>query len=111
MLKDQYHINAVIVSQNGYHYPKKQLKNPEIRGSPETFNAEKFVKDINEAHETGKGNFPSFDVIKQDPIPNQIEFDSQIHQIVLVEGLYTLLDSSPWDQLKFGQTYYLDTPE
>jgi pantothenate kinase len=58
----------VIVSQNGYHWSKKELKekgiSEEKRGSPISFDSLRFIYDIHQAQETGIGTFPSFDVKK-----------------------------------------------
>ena len=57
--------------------------------------------------------FPSFDHAKKDPEENAIHFDSSKHDVVIIEGLYVLLDFVPWSDLQdkvFDKTYYLDTP-
>ena len=48
------------------------------------------------AKKTGKGLFPFFDHAKKDPEENQIEFDSDLTDIVLIEGLYVLIEKEPW---------------
>lgn len=105
---------------DGYHYYRHQLdkmENPKLayarRGAEFTFDATRFVNDIFNAKRDGKARFPDFDHAKKDPEENKINFDSQIHQVVIVEGLYVLLNKEPWGQLKniFDLTYYLDTKE
>ena len=57
--------------------------------------------------------FPSFDHAKKDPEEETILFDGKKYDVVLIEGLYVLLNFDPWKALKdevFTKTYYLDTP-
>ena len=57
--------------------------------------------------------FPGFDHAVGDPEEGEIAFDSKEHDIVLVEGLYVLLNQDPWKQLQevFDKTYFIDTDE
>ena len=79
------------------------MPNPEEayarRGAAFTFDAKKFVTDIKAAKERGAGLFPGFDHAVADPEEGKISFNSTEHQIVLVEGLYVLLNQDPWKQL------------
>jgi pantothenate kinase len=83
------------------------------RGAEFTFDAYRFVKDITAAKEEGVASFPDFDHAMGDPEENKINFDSSKHQVVIVEGLYVLLDKEPWGQLKdvFNRTFFLDTKD
>lgn len=119
VLKDN-GINALVVGMDGYHYYRSQLDqmaDPEEayarRGAAFTFDAEKFVTDIKDAKESGEGLFPGFDHAVGDPEEGKIHFDRAEHQIVLVEGLYVLLNQEPWKQLQevFDKTYFIDTDE
>ena len=62
----------------------------------------------------GHGSFPDFDHAKGDPEEDKIKFDCRISDIVIVEGLYVLLEKDPWVNLKkhvFDKTYFIDVPK
>ncbi|KAF5098450.1 hypothetical protein D0Z03_001212 [Geotrichum reessii] len=46
--------------------------------------------------------FPAFDHAAKDPVPDAVEVAASA-QIVIIEGLYTLLDVAPWDRI--GREY------
>lgn len=103
---------------DGYHFYRHELDKMEDpvhaharRGAEFTFDAYKFVKDVKAGFENGKGSFPDFDHAKKDPEQDKILFDKQNQKVVLVEGLYVLLDKDPWSKLRdiFSKTFFLDT--
>jgi len=71
------------------------------------------VEDIKKAREAGKASFPGFDHAEKDPVEGKYEFDSKKHEVVLVEGLYILLEKEPWSKLQdiFASTYFIDIKE
>lgn len=71
------------------------------------------MKDIKQAARDGVASFPDFDHAKKDPEEDKIHFDSKKHRVVLVEGLYVLLNKDPWGQLKhiFSKTFFMDTED
>ena len=93
------------------------MENPEYlharRGAEFTFDASRFVRDIKQAYNDGIASFPDFDHAKKDPEEGKINFDAKMHRIVLIEGLYVLLNKDPWSQLKqiFSKTYFVDTED
>lgn len=106
ILEENFDIEALVVTMDGYHYYRHQLdqmEDPEYaharRGAEFTFDAQRFVKDLKHAQATGEGSFPDFDHAKKDPEEDKIKFDGKKHQVVLVEGLYVLLNKEPWAQL------------
>lgn len=105
LLKENYNINACIVRMNAY---RNMLHCDELKNAYVTFDSNQFVYDVMNAKAIGKGNFPTWNKDFQRAIPDQVEYDSNIHQIVLVEGLYVLLEREPWNSLPFGQTYFFD---
>lgn len=120
ILCEHFDIEALVVTMDGYHYYRHQLdqmEDPEYaharRGAEFTFDAERFVKDIKQAENDGIGSFPDFDHAKKDPEEGKIKFDRTVHQVVLVEGLYVLLNKEPWRQLKhiFSRTFFLNTED
>lgn len=106
-----------VIPMDGYHYYRAQLDAMEDpreahaqRGAPFTFAAKRFVDELREARQRGSGLFPSFDHGVGDPVEKDIELRPG-KQIVIVEGLYLLLDDPPWSSLKqevFDVTWFLD---
>ncbi|KAF5100254.1 hypothetical protein D0Z00_001356 [Geotrichum galactomycetum] len=105
---------------DGYHLTRSQLDQMQDpaeahkrRGSPWTFDVHGVVQMAKVLHKscypttTTKGNtdphneacdlyFPAFDHAKKDPVPDAVVVDASA-QIVIIEGLYTLLDVAPWN--------------
>lgn len=100
--------------QDGFHYSNAVLSTFEDadtafrrRGAPFTFDVEAFVQLVTKlktipvttpAEPELIIHAPSFDHATKDPSPNAISVSSQTRMIV-VEGNYTLLDLSPWDEI------------
>jgi len=108
----------VVIPLDGYHYYRSelgQMKNSSQaylrRGSPFTFNSQKFYSDLAKARKSRTGIFPSFDHHIKDPIENAIHLSTD-HKIILVEGNYLLLNSEPWYSIRklFDETWLLDIP-
>lgn len=87
------------------------FEDPELafkrRGAPFTFDAEGCVKLVNLLKSTpvtvgGEDDLciaaPSFDHAIKDPVKEGIRISSRT-RLVIVEGNYTLLKQSPWDQI------------
>ena len=116
-LKERLNELSAVIPQDGYHYYRSQLDQmPDSamahvrRGSPFTFDTEKFVNDLIKARHSCEGKFPSFDHRTADPIENDIQL-SRSNKIVIVEGNYLLLNAEPWCRLKkevFDETWCLD---
>ena len=108
-----------VIPMDGYHYPRSELdkmSNPAEahahRGAPFTFNAEKCVQDLTIARTLHEGSFPAFDHKQGDPVENGIVLKKG-KRIVLVEGIYLLLNDPPWCELRrkiFDQTWFLSVP-
>mmetsp|Transcript_23524 Transcript_23524/g.51628 ORF Transcript_23524/g.51628 Transcript_23524/m.51628 type:complete len:288 (+) Transcript_23524:173-1036(+) len=107
---------AVVLPMDGFHYYKRQLDampDPKEayarRGAHWTFDAEAFVRCVQQVRDTGCADVPSFDHAVGDPMQGDIKVLPH-HRVVLVEGNYVLLDIAPWDQLKqiFDDTWYVD---
>jgi pantothenate kinase len=112
-------VKTQVVPMDGYHYYRRQLDQMEnaeeahkFRGAPFTFNAEKFVNDIALAKEKRTFSFPSFNHEEGDPVENSILVEDDT-RIVLVEGLYLLLNEKPWSSLTdiFDDTWFIMCPE
>jgi len=100
--------------QDGFHYSKAVLSTFEDadtafrrRGAPFTFDAEAFVQLVTKLKNMPVTkpveaelivSAPSFDHAMKDPSPNAIAISSQ-DRLIVVEGNYTLLDLSPWNEI------------
>eukprot|EP01118_Nematostelium_gracile_P006092 TRINITY_DN1948_c0_g2_i2.p1 TRINITY_DN1948_c0_g2~~TRINITY_DN1948_c0_g2_i2.p1 ORF type:complete len:226 (+),score=57.49 TRINITY_DN1948_c0_g2_i2:80-757(+) len=107
---------SVMVPMDGFHYYRKQLdqmENPEEahrrRGAPFTFWAEGIIDLIKRIRTDGTAKAPSFDHSVGDPVEDDIVIEKN-HSIVIVEGIYLLLDEKPWDRLAeyFDLKWYID---
>ena len=113
-------VKALVLPMDGYHYYRKQLdemENPKeahrFRGAPFTFDAKRFVSDIQSAKKLRSGSFPDFDHKVGDPCENQIILDASV-QILLIEGNYVLLNEEPWCELPksvFDTSWFISCPE
>lgn len=91
---------------DGFHYYKYQLDEfPDSvlaykrRGAHWTFDADKFVNRLKFTKSAGSGSFPSFDHSNGDPVEDDILIGSS-DEVIIIEGLYLLLNISPWDEIK-----------
>ena len=109
---------AVVLPMDGYHYTKSQLdcfEDPKEahgrRGAHWTFDAHGFVEKVGEAAEKVDDmlHAPSFDHGQGDPVDGAVCIEKH-HSIVVVEGLYLLLDIAHWDKLKdiCDETWFID---
>lgn len=101
---------AVLVSQDGFHYYRNELKelpNSEdafkYRGAPFTFNSKRFLRYVEKLREPlGQGNgsvlFPDFDHSLKDPIEDAVNV-TECNRIVLIEGNYVLLKDKYWNRI------------
>lgn len=101
---------AVLVSQDGFHYYRNELKqfpNSEeafkYRGAPFTFNAKRFLSFVEKLREpivktTGIISFPDFDHRLKDPVEEAIQI-TKSNRIVLIEGNYVLLRDKYWSRI------------
>lgn len=107
---------AVIIPMDGYHFSRAELdampdptEAHRRRGAPFTFNAERFVRDLTLARDTGVGTFPTFQHGVGDPVEYGIELNRSKHRLVIIEGNYLLLDEEPWCHLVllFDETWFI----
>lgn len=98
---------AIVIPMDGYHYSKRMLKKLDppnastllpVRGAPETFNAEKFYKDLKYAKNKHEMKFPIYSREKSDPtISGGVQLLPK-HKIIFIEGNYLLLGKLKDDQ-------------
>lgn len=110
------HVSEV-VPMDGFHLSRSQLDkmlNParahRRRGAHWTFDAVSFVQAVRNAKGGLSLSCPAFDHYVGDPVPEAIAISSEC-EIVLVEGLYLLLDRIPWSHLSdiLDESWFLAT--
>ena len=94
---------------DGFHFSKERLQEmdpPDAkklfarRGAPWTMDAELCYKLLREAKQKGQGELPTYSREISDPVPGGVTLRPH-HKIVLVEGLYLLLQDDPrWEPLQ-----------
>ena len=108
ILQETHEISCTVLPMDGYHFSIAQLKameNPEDviyrRGAPDTFDANSLRKDLSRIRHGDETQvfIPGFDHKIGDPNPNEHVFKRSIHDVVIIEGLYLLLEKE-----KFGWT-------
>jgi len=106
-----------VMPMDGFHLSRSQLNgmlNPERahrrRGAHWTFDAVSFVQAVQDAKGGLIFSCPAFDHNIGDPVPEAISISSEC-EIVLVEGLYLLLDRIPWSYLSdiLDESWFLAT--
>jgi pantothenate kinase len=96
---------AVLVALDGWHLSRAQLdatddpqRAHDRRGAHWTFDAPAYVDFIARLRDPAAVVYaPSFDHALKDPTPDAVVV-TPAHRIVLIEGLYTMLDIPPWRQ-------------
>ncbi|WP_224825965.1 AAA family ATPase [Cognatishimia sp. MH4019] len=93
---------AMVLPMDGFHLDNAELSDLGLldrKGAPETFDAQGFVDLVQNLRETPVLTVPTFDRAADKTIPagDRIGPDTQI---VLIEGNYLLLNTTPWAQLK-----------
>ncbi|KAH7384370.1 P-loop containing nucleoside triphosphate hydrolase protein [Phaeosphaeria sp. MPI-PUGE-AT-0046c] len=119
--------DVAVVPMDGFHYTKKVLSTFQDaenafrrRGAPFTFDAQSFVKlvenlmvsPVTTAMEPDVSILaPSFDHATKDPVEGSIVVSSRT-RLVIVEGNYTLLDQAPWSDVARSCTerWFVDAP-
>lgn len=95
-------IVAKALAMDGFHHDNAKLDEMGLRhrkGAPETFDANGFIALIDDLRFAEKTTaFPGFDRAADAVVPIAGYIDSQV-KIILAEGNYLLLKTSPWDQL------------
>jgi pantothenate kinase len=109
---------------DGFHYPNAHLDaqrttGPDgaplplraLKGAPQTFDAEAFVRAVQAAATAPKLSLPRYDRRVHDPVPDGHLIRAE-DRIVIVEGNYILLDRPPWHRVRpvLDLALYLDIP-
>ncbi|CAH6722038.1 hypothetical protein CLIB1444_08S00452 [[Candida] jaroonii] len=101
---------CVVVGLDGFHYTREYLRSLENseeafirRGAHFTFDAKSCVEFVKSLRARTTISAPSFDHKLKDPVNNGTIIPGEA-EILLVEGLYVLLNIDPWNQI----SQYLD---
>jgi len=101
---------AIVVPMDGYHRYNAELRQLnlfELKGVPDSFDAEAFVAMLqslrhqcvpNKPGHTAPIGVPAFDRAIEEPEQNAIQVKVE-HKIIVVEGNYLLLDRPPWNKI------------
>lgn len=109
LLADQLKVRVQVLSMDGFHLTRAQLdamSDPALahrrRGAPFTFDADAFVACVERIAAASADSVvlcPSFDHALKDPVADDVRIESDV-RVVIVEGLYCLLDEAPWSALQ-----------
>lgn len=101
---------CVVIGLDGFHYTREYLRSLENseeafirRGAYFTFDGEKCVEFVKSLRSRSTISAPSFDHKLKDPVDNGTIIPGDA-EILIVEGLYVLLDIDPWKEI----SKYLD---
>ncbi|EZG68471.1 phosphoribulokinase/uridine kinase [Gregarina niphandrodes] len=96
---------AVVVGMDGYHIPRACLSGEELRrrGAPWTIDGVGFVEAVKSLKRAWREEqdlwLPMFDHSTKDPVKRSVCVPKTA-QVVVVEGLYVLLSTAPWNQVR-----------
>ena len=94
-------LGCVVVPMDGFHLSNAVLDQRglrDVKGAPETFDADAFVSAVRCLRTSNTVHLPDFDRESDEPRPDRVTVESDA-SIVVVEGNYLLLDESPWSEL------------
>jgi len=98
---------AIVVGQDGWHYPNDYLDRHtikkgqqtitlrSIKGAPESFDAAAAIDCLRRIKQGEEVSFPIYSRVIHNPIPNAARVCHQ-HKLILCEGNYWLLNEMPW---------------
>ena len=109
---------AALVCMDGFHLAQQVLDHlglAEIKGAPETFDAEGYVALLARLAQEPVGTpiyAPEFRRSIEEPIAGAVAVPPSA-RVIVTEGNYLLLETPPWDRLRslMAEIWYLDTPE
>ncbi len=108
---------CALVGMDGFHLAQSVLDSAgltPVKGAPETFDVGGYLALLQRLVSTPRELVyaPQFRRDLEEPIAGAVRIGVDV-DVILTEGNYLLLDSSPWDRLSglLTETWYLDTPE
>lgn len=106
--------DAVLVPMDGFHLDDRVLAARgllERKGAVETFDAAGFAALVARLSQPGaEVIFPLFDRSRELAVAGAGVVEPR-HRIVVVEGNYLLLDTAPWNAVRYDLRVFLDVPE
>lgn len=106
--------DAILVPMDGFHLDDRVLSARGLlarKGAVETFDAEGFAVLVERlAVPRSEVIFPVFDRSREIAVAGA-GVVAPDHRIVVVEGNYLLLDTPPWNRLRYDLRIWLDVPE
>ena len=106
---------AVVVPMDGFHLAQAELVRlgrADRKGAPDTFDAHGFVALVTRLRAAAEPVVyaPAFDRALEEPVAGAIPVAREV-PLVILEGNYLLLDSSPWAQVGdlLDASWYVDT--
>ncbi|WP_274541951.1 MULTISPECIES: nucleoside/nucleotide kinase family protein [Dermacoccus] len=111
-------VSAIVVPMDGWHLAHRTLERlglAQVKGAPQTFDAEGFVALVARIAGQRPGDpsvwAPEFRREIEDAVTGAVEIRPE-HRLVVVEGNYLLLDEHPWRNLAgFFDTAWVLTPD
>ena len=104
--------DVVVLPMDGYHMYLKELDQKQTyeRGAPHTFDNNKLTNDMVRIKLTAEEEvaIPGFDHVKGDPVEGEHTFVRSKHRVVLLEGLYLLVEEFVQDPSVFDLKVYID---
>lgn len=92
---------ATVLPMDGFHLDNDRLRNMGLldrKGAPETFDAQGFVDLLRTVRDAPHVSYPTFDRQSDCAIPDAGAV-VPANRIIVVEGNYLLLNTSPWSEL------------
>ena len=107
---------AVVAPLDGFHLSNERLERGgllAVKGAPETFDAEAFVRALRRAREEPGATlyWPDFDRAAEQIVPGAIALGPKT-KLVITEGNYLLLEQQWWREIHrlLDQVWYVDAP-
>jgi pantothenate kinase len=108
---------TVVVGMDGFHLAQSALERlgrAERKGAPDTFDAEGYVETLRRIRRLRHGGVvwaPRFHREVEDAIAGEVAVRAEA-PLVVTEGNYLLLDTSPWAQVTdlLDESWYVDVP-
>jgi Panthothenate kinase len=106
---------SVVVPMDGFHRPTAELAARgwvAERGTPRTFDADRYVALLRSLRGGGLARAPAFDRSIEEPVPDAIEIGADA-RLVITEGNYLLLDEPPWSSIRelLDEVWFVEAPE
>lgn len=111
------HESAAVAPMDGFHLTSAALAatgSLHRKGEPDTFDVAGFVSRLAALRAAPPGScvsWPTFDRVRNDPVPDAVVFTTQ--RIAVVEGNYLLLDEPGWREVRrfLDTVWYLDAAD